>query len=141
MRVLAQDVEAGVGAGEPFLLIHADFAGHRAGFLGMLGRFAVAVHIDGKRDIAEAGQLLGAFAGVFVQAPEFMHDQDAGALPLGRIVVSEHALERLVADFVGDDLRLHGGDAHRMAQSQGEQCKAEFFHVQSPLKERFLPEL
>ncbi len=97
---------------DPGLAAHR--RGPRPGLLGVLGRLALAVHVEREGDVALLGQRLGAFFRVVVQAPPFVHHDDRRPLALGGIVVGEKADQRRVAGLVlhrfGLDRRGSGRD-------------------------------
>src|SRR5262249_25257971 len=85
----------------------------RLGVLGVRGHLALAVHVERERDVAGLGEAHRLVAGVLVHPPPLVDDEDAGALPLDRVVVGEDAHERRVALLVLDLLRLHRGAPRR----------------------------
>ena len=106
--LLLEDVECRVGSLLPLANVLPHVRGHFHGFIGVLGEFAVAVHIAGERDVAELGELVGPALRVLVEAPPLVTNEHAGAFARDGVIPRQVPDERLVADFVGDFLRLHG---------------------------------
>jgi sugar lactone lactonase YvrE len=116
-----------------------DGSGELACLFGVFCRFAIAIHIDCQRRVAEFRQLPGAATGVVIQAPPFMHHKDSGALAGGRVVPRQKALHLRtplrIRHFFGLDRRFQGG----REKNDCENAKNEeaFHHVQVPRTFRF----
>ena len=73
----------------------------------MLGRAPTAIHVDGHDHVAKPCQLFGALAGVAVQAPPLMHQQDTGSTPLRLGIACDQAYVLLTIGPIGHRLRDH----------------------------------
>ena len=74
----AQDFDSGAGAAREAVRFGAQLGNASHDALAVAGN-AFAVHVAGKRDIAEFGEAARAILGVVVEAGAAVDDQDAGA--------------------------------------------------------------